>query len=115
MQVFCCFAQSVASTRWMLQDEMHIQNTPCDNCLIGTMIFMQQLSCICNIVACISGSDEIAALADVVEGAPGSYLGSSLQGPLSRAYSGCRPIGSTGHHSRSYESPPHLSKRTGYS
>ena len=69
LQVFCCFAQSVASTRWMLQDEMHIQNTPCDNCLIGTMIFMQQLSCICNIVACVTGSDEIAALADVIEGA----------------------------------------------
>jgi hypothetical protein len=26
-QVLCCFAQSVASTRWMIQDEMHIQNT----------------------------------------------------------------------------------------
>lgn len=33
-----CFAQSVASTRWMVQDEMHLRNTQCDNCIIGTMI-----------------------------------------------------------------------------
>ena len=26
-QVSCCFAQSVASTRWAIQDEMHLQNT----------------------------------------------------------------------------------------
>lgn len=31
-QVTCCFAQSVASTRWGIQDEMHLQNTQCDNC-----------------------------------------------------------------------------------
>ena len=24
-EVFCCFAQSVASTRWMIQDELRIQ------------------------------------------------------------------------------------------
>ena len=27
LQVSCCFAQSVASTRWAIQDEMHLQNT----------------------------------------------------------------------------------------
>jgi hypothetical protein len=36
LQVTCCFAQSVASTRWMIQDELGIQNTQCDNCIIGT-------------------------------------------------------------------------------
>ena len=31
MEVFCCFPQSVASTRWVIQDEQHLQNTKCDN------------------------------------------------------------------------------------
>ena len=47
MQVFCCFGQSVASTRWGIQDEMHLQNTKCDNCIIGTMIAAQYLACLC--------------------------------------------------------------------
>lgn len=34
IQVFCCFANSVASTRFMLQDEFNIQTTECDNCII---------------------------------------------------------------------------------
>ena len=34
LETVCCFAQSVASTRFMIQDEMHLENTPCDNCLI---------------------------------------------------------------------------------
>ena len=49
LQVFFCFAQSVASTRWAIQDEMHLQNTQCDNCLIGTMIALQYLACICDV------------------------------------------------------------------
>lgn len=40
-QVTLCFAQSVASTRFMIQDEMRLETTPCDNCIIGTMIFLQ--------------------------------------------------------------------------
>ena len=39
----------------------------CDNCLIGFMIFMQYLSCICRLAACISGNDELDAMADAVE------------------------------------------------
>jgi len=31
MEVACCFPQSVASTRWIIQDEQHLQNTKCDN------------------------------------------------------------------------------------
>jgi hypothetical protein len=34
-QVFFCFAQSVASTRWMIQDELRLETTKCDNCIIG--------------------------------------------------------------------------------
>jgi hypothetical protein len=33
-QVFLCFGNSVASTRFMLQDEFNIQTTRCDNCII---------------------------------------------------------------------------------
>jgi hypothetical protein len=36
LEVTCCFAQSVASTRWAIQDELRIQTTQCDNCIIGT-------------------------------------------------------------------------------
>jgi hypothetical protein len=33
-EVFCCFGNSVASTRFLLQDEFNIQTTQCDNCII---------------------------------------------------------------------------------
>jgi hypothetical protein len=33
--VFCCFGNSVASTRFLLQDEFNIQTTQCDNCTIA--------------------------------------------------------------------------------
>ncbi|CAL8465263.1 g4798 [Coccomyxa elongata] len=62
-EVCFCFTQSVASTRWMIQDEMRIQNTQCDNCLIGCMIAMQYVACLCNIAACLSGNDELGELA----------------------------------------------------
>jgi hypothetical protein len=32
LETVFCFPQSVASTRWMIQDEMQLQNTKCDNC-----------------------------------------------------------------------------------
>ncbi|KAK9835363.1 hypothetical protein WJX81_004892 [Elliptochloris bilobata] len=66
-EVWCCFTQSVASTRWMIQDEMRIQNTQCDNCLIGCMVATQYLACLCNIAACLSGSEEINELANCTD------------------------------------------------
>ncbi|XP_022866484.1 uncharacterized protein LOC111386256 isoform X2 [Olea europaea var. sylvestris] len=51
-KVFLCFANSVASTRFMLQDEFNIQTTKCDNCII-------QLSCIFSIIALLVGSEDI--------------------------------------------------------
>lgn len=39
VQVFLCFANSVASTRFMLQDEFNIQTTKCDNCIIVLLFF----------------------------------------------------------------------------
>ncbi|OIW19826.1 hypothetical protein TanjilG_24539 [Lupinus angustifolius] len=58
-EVFLCFGNSVASTRFMLQDEFNIQTTQCDNCIIGFMFCLQQLACIFSIIACIVGSQEI--------------------------------------------------------
>ncbi|KAK9802708.1 hypothetical protein WJX73_009701 [Symbiochloris irregularis] len=66
-EVWFCFTQSVASTRWMLQDEMHISNTSCDNCLIGTMICCQYLACCVNIAACIAGIPDLDAAADAID------------------------------------------------
>ncbi|XP_050238950.1 uncharacterized protein LOC126688331 [Mercurialis annua] len=65
-EVFCCFANSVASTRFLLQDEFNIQTTQCDNCIIGFMVCLQQLACICSLAACITGSDEIGDLANML-------------------------------------------------
>ncbi|CAI0470290.1 unnamed protein product [Linum tenue] len=65
-EVFCCFSNSVASTRFLLQDEFNIQTSPCDNCMIGFMFCLQQLACICSCVACLTGIDEIGDLADLL-------------------------------------------------
>lgn len=67
MEVFVCFTQSVASTRWAIQDQQRIMNTPCDNCLIGTMVFCQYLACLCDIAACLSGSQELAEIANFID------------------------------------------------
>nr|XP_004229914.1 basic salivary proline-rich protein 2-like isoform X1 [Solanum lycopersicum] len=58
-EVFLCFGNSVASTRFMLQDEFNLQTTKCDNCIIGFMFCLQQLACICSIIACLAGSEEL--------------------------------------------------------
>nr|XP_027108404.1 uncharacterized protein LOC113728098 isoform X5 [Coffea arabica]XP_027115256.1 uncharacterized protein LOC113733213 isoform X5 [Coffea arabica] len=65
-EVSLCFANSVASTRFMLQDEFDIQTTKCDNCIIGFMFCLQQLACICSLIACIVGSEEIEDAAQML-------------------------------------------------
>ncbi|XP_028103967.1 uncharacterized protein LOC114303024 [Camellia sinensis] len=65
-EVFLCFANSVASTRFMLQDEFNIQTTPCDNCIIGFMLCLQQLACIFSLVACITGIDELQEASQIL-------------------------------------------------
>ncbi|KAL6549943.1 hypothetical protein OROMI_020431 [Orobanche minor] len=40
-EVFLCFGNSVASTRFLLQDEFNIQTTQCDNCIIRVCACMQ--------------------------------------------------------------------------
>lgn len=46
LEVGCCFANSVVSTRYLIQDQMIVANTDCDNCLVGFLVAMEQLACI---------------------------------------------------------------------
>lgn len=39
----------------------------CDNCIIQTMVALQFLSCICNIVACLTQNEAIDAAADLTD------------------------------------------------
>ncbi|CAI9094127.1 OLC1v1029818C4 [Oldenlandia corymbosa var. corymbosa] len=43
-EVFLCFGNSVASTRFLLQDEFNIQTTQCDNCIIVQTLFLSGLA-----------------------------------------------------------------------
>ncbi|XP_074377106.1 uncharacterized protein LOC141718626 [Apium graveolens] len=65
-EVFLCFANSVALTRFLLQDEFNIQTTKCDNCIIAFMVCLQQLACIFSLVAIIVGSDEISEASQIL-------------------------------------------------
>ncbi|GAX84725.1 hypothetical protein CEUSTIGMA_g12147.t1 [Chlamydomonas eustigma] len=67
LEAFCCFAQSVASTRFMIQDELRIQTSACDNCIIGTMIVLEYIACVCHIIACITGNRDIQSLAQLIQ------------------------------------------------
>ncbi|XXG67104.1 hypothetical protein AAC387_Pa06g0523 [Persea americana] len=65
-EVFLCFGNSVASTRFLLQDEFNLQTTQCDNCIIGFMFCLQQLACIFSLLACITGNDEIGEASQIL-------------------------------------------------
>ncbi|KAG2302893.1 hypothetical protein Bca52824_031544 [Brassica carinata] len=65
-EVFLCFGNSVASTRFLLQDEFNIQTTQCDNCIIGFMFCLSQVACIFSIVACLVGSDELSQASQIL-------------------------------------------------
>lgn len=90
METACCFPSSVAVTRFMIQDEMvrvsfalhvngakgvaswfdalfasqGVRDSPTDTCLIATQFAIAQLACICSCAACITGSNEIASIAN---------------------------------------------------
>ncbi|MQL89328.1 hypothetical protein Taro_021901 [Colocasia esculenta] len=65
-EVFLCFPNSVASTRFLLQDEFNIQTTQCDNCIIGFMFCLQQIACIFSIVAMCVGGGELQDAAQIL-------------------------------------------------
>jgi len=54
----------VAATRFLIQDEMRLANTKTDACLFGTQFAIAQCACLCTIAACLTGSDEVAQLAN---------------------------------------------------
>ena len=67
LEVCCCFPNSVLATRYLLQDEMQLQNTKCDNCLFNTMVALQGLACVCYIASIVEpGLRETAALVDTI-------------------------------------------------
>ncbi|XP_044477363.1 uncharacterized protein LOC123204653 isoform X2 [Mangifera indica] len=65
-EVFCCFGNSVASTRFLLQDEFNIQTTRCDNFIIGFMLCLQQVACIFSLIACIVGGDGLQEASQIL-------------------------------------------------
>jgi hypothetical protein len=67
LEAFCCFPSAVATNRFMIQDEQRVENTPCDNTIIGFMLCLNQLACIFRCAAMISGSDELEQISDVLD------------------------------------------------
>jgi hypothetical protein len=67
IEAFCCFPSAVATNRFMIQDEMRVENTQCDNFIIGFMLCLNQLACVFRIAAMISGNDEIEQIADILD------------------------------------------------
>ena len=64
-QTVCCFANSVVVTRWLIQDELFVMNTQCDNCLMAWLIFIEDVACIFRCAGDLTGSpmlEEIGAL-----------------------------------------------------
>jgi hypothetical protein len=62
-----CFPTSVIVTRFMIQDDLLIQNSKCDNCLMAFTFCMQQLACICTIIAMLTNDDSIDQAANMVD------------------------------------------------
>lgn len=67
MESTICFPTSVIATRFMIQDELLIQNSKCDNCLMAFTFCMQQLACICTIIAMLTNDDSIDQAANIVD------------------------------------------------
>jgi hypothetical protein len=56
LEVCCCFSVAVQTTRMLIQDELQLRNSPCDNFIIGAMVCLQYLSCVCDLVVCLVNS-----------------------------------------------------------
>mmetsp|Transcript_20357 Transcript_20357/g.24418 ORF Transcript_20357/g.24418 Transcript_20357/m.24418 type:complete len:284 (+) Transcript_20357:85-936(+) len=65
LEAYCCFANSVVASRYLIQDERRVENSECDNCLISFMVLLHQLACVLHIAACLTGNDELEQLADI--------------------------------------------------
>ncbi|CAI5481131.1 unnamed protein product [Closterium sp. Yama58-4] len=59
MEVCLCFPSSVAATRFLIQDQLNIMNSKCDNGILAFLVCLEQLACIFAILACILQSDSL--------------------------------------------------------
>ncbi|CAI5515471.1 unnamed protein product, partial [Closterium sp. Naga37s-1] len=59
VEVCLCFPSSVASTRFLIQDQLNIMNSKCDNGILAFLVCLEQLACIFAILACILQSDNL--------------------------------------------------------
>eukprot|EP00475_Leptophrys_vorax_P022842 TRINITY_DN31073_c0_g1_i1.p1 TRINITY_DN31073_c0_g1~~TRINITY_DN31073_c0_g1_i1.p1 ORF type:complete len:200 (+),score=15.84 TRINITY_DN31073_c0_g1_i1:58-657(+) len=66
MEVWCCFPSSVAATRYLIQDQLNIMNSKCDNGIIAFLVFLEQLACLFACLACILQNDAISDAAHVL-------------------------------------------------
>lgn len=67
LEVCCCFSVAVQTTRMLIQDELGLRNSPCDNFIIGSMVFLQYLSCFCDIAAMVADMEEISQASVVLD------------------------------------------------
>lgn len=67
LETWICFANSVAVTRWLLQDDLELETTACDKCIIATMIALQYLACIMRCVAIIVDVNGVDTAADAID------------------------------------------------
>jgi len=64
----CCFpVLSISFTRIYVMEQINARPDPVDYQLIAFSNCMQMLSCICNILACVTQNDAIKQLADIIE------------------------------------------------
>ena len=59
LEVCLCLGCSVHGNRWMVQQHYGLENTCCD-------VFVMYLSCICSILACITGEEALETVSDIV-------------------------------------------------
>eukprot|EP01065_Artemidia_motanka_P047245 TRINITY_DN7351_c0_g1_i1.p1 TRINITY_DN7351_c0_g1~~TRINITY_DN7351_c0_g1_i1.p1 ORF type:complete len:264 (+),score=40.79 TRINITY_DN7351_c0_g1_i1:61-852(+) len=59
VEACCCAGCAMHGNRYMVQLHYGLENTCCD-------IFLMWLSCICSILACITGNDELELIADIL-------------------------------------------------
>jgi hypothetical protein len=74
LEVALCLPQSVASTRWAIQDELKLRNTKANNAIVGITFAAQCLACLCYCAALITQEDAIGQIARVLDLAVGENL-----------------------------------------
>jgi hypothetical protein len=91
VEVACCFANSVVSTRYLIQDTMIVQNTECDNCLVGFLVAMEQLACSARparaCAACVRGVRCVCFRSPSADNAPSLSRARAAPPSLARAQS----------------------------